>query len=78
VITGGDTIAEVAGAIALRRVLVGEVRQHGLPRGVESLPLGGVGQRRNGHRLAAVEADERRVDQFADLHHAFERVHVTA
>jgi hypothetical protein len=41
-----------------------EVRQHRLARLVERRPLRIVGQWRNAHGLASVEADEGGVDQF--------------
>src|SRR3546814_7647464 len=42
------------------------------------VPLSGVGEGRDRHGLAAVEPDQRCIDQLADVHHARQRVDVDA
>ena len=49
--------------ISSGRVRLRKVRQHGLARGVEGVPLRHVRQRRYGDHLASIEAHQRRINQ---------------
>ena len=55
-------------AVARRGVRLRQIRQHGLAGAVEGVPLFGIRQRRDGDRLAPVEADQCRIDQLVDAH----------
>ena len=59
-------------------MFVSIVWKHGLARGLKRVPLPGIGKRRDGHRFATVEADERRIDQIVYLHHVGKRRDVGA
>jgi len=52
---------------------VTEAREHRLARGVVSLPLPRIGERRNRDGLPVIKSDQRRVDQFVCFHQAGER-----
>src|SRR5882724_5742328 len=55
-----------------------EVREHGLAGSLESSPLTGIRKRGNGDRLAAVEAGERRIDQFINFHDSRKLIDILA
>ena len=68
----------VAFSTSIGGMFVSIVWKHGLTRGLKRLPLPGIRKRRDGHRFATVEADQRRINQIVDLHHVGKRVDVGA
>jgi hypothetical protein len=55
-----------------------KIRHEPLTRAIQCVPAPGHVQRRDGDEFAAIEADQRSINQFADLHHLVKRVDVDA
>lgn len=72
----GTTLVSGFGQIALCGVRLSNVRQQPLPRAIKRVPTTCNVQWRNGHQFATIEAHQRCIDQFFNVHHLGEGVEV--